>query len=504
MQKILIVGGGSSGWIVASYLNAVLRRAGEPLVDIALIEAPGIGRIGVGEATVPTIRNVLQAIGVEEKTFMKEADATFKQAIRFNNWHHQHDDGYYHPFDRHAMGPVDRIGADWLSSDQKRPFSEFVSPQPQLCDLGLAPKMPGARDFASPMPYAYHMDAEKFADYLCRLATSRGVGHYQDRVTDIRVGETGHIEAVHTEGGLELKADLFIDCTGFASLLIEKTLGSSLVDYSPWLLCDRAVAMRVPYDQFFSGHIRPYTTATALSAGWVWDIGLVNRRGTGYVYSSQFLDDDDAAQELKAHEGPHADDIEPRLLKFYVGRREEQWRGNCVAMGLASGFIEPLESTGLYLVEYAALMLAEHFPYKKDSMPVLAARYNAILNQRYEEILDFVNLHYCLTARSDTPFWQEVQRPERVTERLAAKLDFWRHKAPSGSDFDDHLRLFSHQSYEHILYGMGFRADEAQKGISLGQPQSIANIVEAAKPRLPRHEAWLHQELGHTIPPATQ
>ncbi|MEM6627436.1 MAG: tryptophan halogenase family protein, partial [Pseudomonadota bacterium] len=457
-SQILVVGGGSAGWIMAAYLNAALNGSGRREADISLVESARIGRVGVGEATVPTIRHVLQTVGVDERTFLKAADATFKQAIRFDGWLKGGAERYHHPFDRRASGPVDRSALDWLESDRARDFSEIVSPQPVLAEMGLAPKALGSPDFSSPLPYAYHMDAEAFADHLADVATTAGVTRYIDDVVDIEQREDGDITAVNTKGGLRLEADLFVDCTGFAAILIGKTLGVELEDYSSWLMCDRAVTLRVPYDAHWPGRIRPFTTATARSAGWSWDIALQSRRGVGYVYSSQFISDDDAEAELRAFEGPHTGSLEARRLKFYVGQRKQHWANNVIACGLSSGFIEPLESTGLYLIEYAAVTLAEHFPRRADAMPIMAKRFNAILNQRYEEILDFVNLHYCLTQRSDTAFWREAQNPARVTDRLNAKLDFWRAKLPSGSDFDDHLRLFSHQSYEHILFGMGFES----------------------------------------------
>lgn len=499
IKRILIVGGGSAGWITASYLNAVLNRVQSHNISITLIESPTIGRIGVGEATIPTIRHVLQTVGIDETVFLNEADATFKQAIKFVNWLHKEDPGYYHPFDRRQAEPIDRAGAQWMDSDRSIPFAHTVSTQPHLCDLGLGPRMPDSKDFASPFPYAYHMDAEKFAEYLCKLATGTGVLHHQDDVTDVSVSDDGRIQAVTTKSGRHLEADLFIDCTGFASVLIEKTLRADFVDYSKWLLCDSAVAMRVPYEVHYPGHIHPYTTATALSSGWAWDIGLSNRRGLGYVYASGFLDQDSAEAELRRFEGPHAESLPARHLRFKVGRRATPWLSNCIAIGLSNGFIEPLESTGLYLTEFAAAMLCEHFPHTGYMEP-LAKRFNQIMANRYEEILDFVNLHYCLTQRTDTEFWRTVQEEDRITDRLKDKLAFWKIKPPSTSDFDDHFRLFSYQSYEYVLYGMDFHRSSDKPQTSITVPDTVQRVVDAAKTRLPRHEAWLSSELGFKAP----
>jgi tryptophan halogenase len=454
----------------------------------------------VGEATVPTIRHVLQTVGIDEGRFMRETDATFKQAIRFVGWRDGADDAYYHPFDRRSAGPLDDSALNWLASDRSIPFAETVSVQPQLCEMGLSPRMPESRDYSSPMPYAYHMDAEKFADCLCEHATARGVKHLREDAVEVEQRADGFISAVVTSSGKRLEADLFIDCTGFRGLLIAQALDVPFRDFSRWLLCDSAVTMRVPYEVHYPGEVKPYTTATALSNGWVWDIGLVNRRGTGYVYSSAFIDRDAAEAELRAHEGDHSGDLEARHLHFHVGRREVFWEKNCVATGLAGGFIEPLESTGLYLTEFAAVTLAEHFPFGEQMQP-LADRFNRILANRYEEVLDFVNMHYCLTRRSDTEFWREVQRDERITDNLKAKFEFWRIKPPSASDFDDQFRLFSHQSYEYILYGMGFFEGGYRERIPgdprpAEVPRNLASVAEAARTRLPSHEAWLAAEHG--------
>lgn len=500
-KRVLIVGGGSAGWITAAYLNAALNIDGKQVVDVVLIESANVARVGVGEATVPTIRHILQTIGIAENAFMRATDATFKQAIKFENWLQPNNHQYYHPFDRRQAGPVDYSSAKWLASDRSIPFGEMVSVQPHLCEMGLSPRMPDTRDYASPMPYAYHMDAEKFADHLCEHATTRGVEHYLDDMVEVeQCAEHGHIVAVKTREGRRLEADLFVDCTGFLSLLIAKTLGVELVDFSDWLLCDRAIALRMPYDCFYAGNIKPYTTATALSSGWAWDIGLVNRRGTGYVYCSSFIDDEAAENELRAFEGSHCIDLPARRLKFYVGRRDRFWVKNCVAIGLSGGFIEPLESTGIYLSEFAAVTLAEHFPFGQE-MQRLADRFNRIMANRYDEVLDFVNMHYCLSRRDDTEFWREVQQESHITDRLRAKFDFWKIKPPSASDFDDQFRLFSHQSYEYILYGMDFFQGGYRERFA-GEQQAaqllphVAKVVEAARSRLPRHEQWLASECG--------
>ncbi len=524
-RKILIVGGGSSGWLTAAYLNAALNRDGRKFAQISLVESPDVPRIGVGEATIPNINHVLSVIGIDQREFMRRVDGTFKQSIKYVNWLHNNGDYYHHPFSRYRPGPIDRSGQRWLMSNRSIPFMETISAQPIICEMNLAPLMLGAWDFGRPLSYAYHLNALKFADYLCELSTARGVTHYLDHVVDVVMAENGDIAAVQTKGGKRLEADLFVDCTGFAALLSEQKLGVQWVDCSQWLLCDRAVTMHVPYEQHYPGYVRPYTTASALSSGWVWEIPLQDKRSLGYVHSSAFIGEDEAERELRAFEGAHAGSLDCRIVHFKVGHREKAWVRNCVSIGLAGSFIEPLESTGLYLSDLAAVMLAEHLPFG-DDMAAPAYRFNRIMANRFYEILDFINMHYCLTRRTDTEFWREVQRPERITDRLRGKLEYWRVKPPSPTDFEDQFfpgqpdtplpsgglpgdhrppvdtaGLWSHESYETILYGMDFLDKECDDWYGQQRPDStlVRHVVEKlqqARQKLPPHDVWLQQVLG--------
>ena len=525
IKHLLIVGGGSAGWMAAAYLNAALNHGEHRTVEIGLVESPDVPRIGVGEATIPHINHILDVIGIGRHEFLRRVDGTFKQAIKYVNWLERDNGYYYHPFSRFNKVPLDRSSQRWLMSDRSIPYMETVSIQPILCELGLAPELLGPRDVGSPLTYAYHMNALKFADYLCELATARGVRHYLDTVTTVEMSENGDIAAVGTKSGLRLAADLFIDCSGFNALLIEKHLGVPWVDCSQWLLCDRAVTMAVPYERHYPGAVRPYTTATALSGGWVWEIPLQDKRSLGYVHSSAFISREDAEREIRAFEGAHATALDTRFVHFKVGYRQRSWVRNCVAIGLAGNFIEPLESTGLYLSDLAAVILAEHFPCGGDTH-VAAFRFNRILANRFHEILDFINLHYCLGRRDDSAFWREVRRPERVCERLRAKLDYWRVKPPSAADFRDQYfpgqpmaplpghaedgdfrppidtgSLFGLHSYEAILYGMQFLTEECDHwyGARRSRPgiyREVLDSLSVAARTLPPHHLWLQQELG--------
>lgn len=523
-KKLLIVGGGSAGWIAAAYLNGALNdRGNKKNVEITLVESPDIPRISVGEATIPSINHILGVIGLDELEFMKATDATFKQSIKYTNWLYGKGEFYHHPFSRYRAGPIDRAAEKWVATDRKIPFTETVSAQPIICEMGLAPQMLGEWDFGPKLKYAFHMNAQKFADYLREFSVQRGVKHILANVTNVDVSENGHISSVSTDTDQTLGADLFVDCTGFSARLIEGALGVGFQDCSQYLLSDRACVMHIPYEDHFPGGVRPYTTATALSSGWVWDIPMSTKRSIGYVHASGYISKDKAEAELRAYEGSHAKDMSARFVNFKVGWREQAWKANCIAIGLSGGFIEPLESTGLYLADLASVMLAEHFPYHPDSMETMAFRFNRIMNNRYYEILDFINMHYCLTRRTDTEFWREVQKPGRITDRLKAKLEFWQLKLPSTADFDDQcfpgqsfapmtgqgdLRppvdtagLWNHESYEAILYGMDFRGPEFEKMLGDARPPVqvpgyMIQRLQGAKQKLPPHHIWLNRVLG--------
>ena len=527
------MGGGSSGWVAAAYLNGALNRLRKgPRVDITVVESPDIPRISVGEATIPSLNHVLEVADVNETDFVKHTDATYKQAIKYRNWLKNDGSHYYHPFTRGPFGPIDYTGENWARSDRSIPYMETVSVQPALCDLGLLPKTQGPWRFGAQIHYAYHMDAQKFANYLTAHATARGVNHLRTNMTGVHMGENGLIKAIETDSAGQIEGDIFVDCTGFSALLIGKQMGVDYYDASQFLMCDRALVMPIPYDVTYPGELKSYTTSTALSGGWILDIPLRSRRAVGYVHSSDFVSVEEAEREVRSYEGAHSEKLDTRVVDFHVGWRRLHWQGNCIAIGLSGGFIEPLESTGIYLSELGAVMLAEHFPHKDEHIPALAFRYNRILQNRYYEILDFINLHYCLTKRDDTPFWREVQKPEHITDRIKAKLEFWRAKRPSSADLEDQFfldqtqelspptgdaidrrptvdtaKLWSHYSYECIMYGMDFETenwagDEAKRGFPAEiQPRVKARLAQLRE-HLPRHEEYLRQTVGFETPPA--
>ncbi|RUO56066.1 tryptophan halogenase family protein [Pseudidiomarina homiensis] len=530
-RKILIVGGGSAGWMAAAYLNGALNRRGnDHRVDIELLESPDTPRISVGEATIPSMRHLLAAIGIDEMEFMRVTEGTFKQSIKYVNWVHNDNSFYHHPFSSLRAQPIDYAGSDWLRSDRSVPFMETCSIQPLVCEWGRAPVMFGEWRMGARLNYAYQMNAQKFADYLRDFSTARNVVHTMANMAEVKKHANGDIASVTTDKGQEITADIFVDCTGFRSLLLEKEMGVGYEDFGKYLLCDRAVTMHVPYDTHYPGMVRPYTTATALSNGWIWDIPMQTRRSIGYVHSSAFIDEEAAEREMRAYQGGNTDDLPCRFIPFKAGRRHQQWQGNCVAIGLSGGFIEPLESTGLYLSDLGAVLLAEHFPWRREDQEILAARYNRLMTNRYYEILDFINMHYCLTKRTDTEFWRTVQEREHITDRLQAKFEFWRHKPPSAHDFQDQNfaalvgqadgalpplgsglmdarspvdtgGLWNHESYECILYGMEFLQEECDQWFGERRPPTQVNPailqrLQMARQMLPPHELWLQRALG--------
>lgn len=529
IRRIVIVGGGSAGWITASYLNGALNDRGEkPNIDITLIESPDVPRISVGEATVPSIHHILEVIGVDEIEFMKATDATFKQSIKYVDWLHNKGEAYHHPFSRFTPGPIDRSGEKWMESLRDIPFMETVSAQAVIADIYKAPKTMDGRPFATPLKYAYHFDAQLFADYLQNFSTQRGVNHIRANVSHPTLSSDGYIENVVLENGDEIAGDLFIDCTGFKGLLIEKSMGVEWEDFSQWLFCNRAVVTQYKYDEYYPGVIRPYTTATAQSAGWIWDTPTQTRRATGYVYASDFISDEQAEKELLDYQGVDPNKADTRIIHFKTGQRRKAWTKNCIAIGLSGGFIEPLESTGIFMSELGAVLLAEHFPKTKSDLLPMAFRFNRIISNRFYEILDFINMHYCLTQRDDTEFWKTVKKPEHITDRLQAKLELWRSKPPSRSDFDDQsfssftytmrdqndpeidprppadtAGLWNHASYEAILFGMDFRGAEFEQKYGSDRPKTrvpkfVIDTVRAAPQLLPPHHVWLYQKLGMT------
>jgi tryptophan halogenase len=522
-RKVLVVGGGIAGWMTATHLHAALNRDGRRFCEVGLVETRG-GTSGTAEATLPEINRYLSILGTDQRRFMQEVGGTFSQGTRFVDWLDGQGEHYDHPFSMERPGSVDRAAERWLRSNRSIPFAATVSVQPALYDGNLAPLMLGRWDFGPPLAYGFHVDATRLRDFLKSLGSSGAIACYEDPAVDVELAEDGNIGSVSTAGGRRIEADLYIDCSGAAGMLVE-ALGVDWVDRSQTLLCDRVLSMSVPYERYYPGHVRPYTTATALSSGWLQDIPLQQRRSLRYFFSSAFQDAEAAASELRAVEGDHAATCDVAAASQRTGHRAQAWFGNCIAIGASASAIEPLESTTLYLVDHAAAMLAEHFPLGDELAP-LAFRYNRIVANRFYEILDFVNLHYCLTRREDTAYWREARQPDRMTDRLKAKLEFWRRKPPTPADFEDQYLpgqaldalprgpasgdwrspvdtagLWDHENYEAVLYGMDFLREECDAWFGTGRPDPeipghIASRLAQAPHKLPPHAIWLQRVVG--------
>jgi tryptophan halogenase len=523
-RRVLIVGGGSAAWMTAAYLNAALNRDGRRAAEIGVIPTASKPDEGSVEATTPDINRFLAVLGVDQLQFLRQTGGTLRQGTRFVNWLNGKGEEYYHPFDMERTASIDRSVDAWLKSNRSVGFAETISVQPALCKMKLSPAMLSRWDFGPPLPYAFHVDVSGFTAYMKDIALRGGVTSHPDAATDAAVTDDGKIAAVLTTFGQRIEADLYIDCSGAEGLLIDK-LGVGWVDQSRYLLCDRAISVGIPYQGHYAGHVNPYTTATASSSGWVRDIPLQDGRVLDYFYSSAFQSDEAAQRELRHFHGAHGISPDEDVAHKRTGHRAQAWVGNCVAIGGSCNAIESPESTNLYLIDHAASKLAEHFPLG-DQLEPLAFRYNRIMANRFYEDLDFANLHFCLTRRSDTEFWNEVRRSERITSRVRAKLDFWRLKRPTPSDFEDQklpgqadeqLRegitpgdyrgpidtagLWTHENYEAVMYGMDFLSEECDQRFGRERPgavvpRHIAARVAQAQRKLPPHAAWLQKMAG--------
>jgi glycine/D-amino acid oxidase-like deaminating enzyme len=509
IRSICIVGGGTAGWLTAGILAARHAARTENGIQITLIESETIGIIGVGEGTWPTMRSTLKKIGISETDFFRECNVSFKHGAKFARWvTGDADDFYYHPlmlpegFPRLDLAPV------WMKySEENRQapsFSNAVCFQEAVCELGLAPKLITTPEYAGIANYAYHLDAGRFAAFLRDHCVGKlGVRHVVDDVIEVVRGDTGHIDAVNTRKSGRFAADLFIDCSGFRSLLLGETLSVPFVDRSDVLFIDRALALQVPHEEPQS-EIVPYTVSTAQANGWIWDIGLQSRRGVGYVFSSRHTTSDAALAELRRYVGDRHRDLQAREIRIACGHRRTFWQENCAAVGLSSGFLEPLESSALVLIELSADLISTMLPATRETLHILARRYNQITQYRWDRIIDFLKLHYILSERTDSKFWIDNRDPASIPESLRELLQLWRYRAPGDQDFTSNSEMFPAASYQYVLFGMGFRmaTDHQPAEHDIGAARQAFAQNEALKARwtraLPRNRELINKikELG--------
>ena len=454
---VVVVGGGSAGWITAAVLAA--QHHGHETASVVLVESPDVPTIGVGEGTWPSMRSTLQRIGIAEHDFVRECDASFKQGTRFLGW--SGDQAYIHPF----SWPLDYANANpaqhWLAGDRATPFAEMVTPQAEVIARGLAPKQAAMPPYAFAVNYGYHLDAGKFAALLRRHAVSRlGVRHIRANVVGIESHPSGDIAALTLNSGHKVAGDLFVDCTGTKALLIGEHYGQDLISAADVLFNDRAIVAQVPYADPETDPIVPVTQATAQAAGWIWDIGLPTRRGLGYVYASACADAETAQRTLARHIAATAtttsSSIDYRTIPFTPGYRHTGWVRNCVAVGLSAGFVEPLEASSLALVEQAATHIAEQLPRNREIMDVVAKRFNARMQYHWQRIVEFLKLHYAASTRDDSDYWREHRQPRSWPDSLREKMTLWQQQPPWHDDAPMLAELFPSASYQYVLYGLGF------------------------------------------------
>lgn len=464
IKEVVILGGGSAGWLTAAVIAAEHRTASGTGLKVTLIESPDVRTIGVGEGTWPTMRDTLRRTGVTETDFVRECDAAFKQGSKFARWTEDRDDDYYyHPFVLPQGYLETNVVAGWQERSEI-PFGKLVSFQPHLCEAGKAPKQFSTPEYAGVANYAYHLDAGKLGVFMRKHCVEKlGVRHVSDHMTAVNAHENGDIASLQTRANGAIEGDLFIDCSGMRSLLLGQHYGIDLVSQKQVLFNDRAIALQVAYADP-EEQIACQTISTAQRNGWIWDIGLQSRRGIGHVYSSTHTSDEAAEQELLQYVtrtgGKVQDMVELPRITIRPGYRPKSWHRNCVAIGLSSGFMEPLEASSLVLVELAAGMLSDQMPATRTAMDTVAKRYNDMFAYRWERVVDFLKLHYVLTRRTDSEYWRDNCRVETIPDRLRELLDFWRQQPPSRYDLYRVEEVFPSASYQYILYGMGFKPDQ--------------------------------------------
>ncbi|MET8764393.1 tryptophan halogenase family protein [Lentzea sp. NPDC004782] len=478
IRKVLVLGGGTAGWMAASYLG----RALGPAVEITVVEAPSIPKIGVGEATIPNLQKTFfDFLGLKEEDWMPECNASYKMGVRFINWRtpgtgepaartlpQGGPDKFDHLFGLlpdHDNLPLSHYWVrQRLSGATDVPFDHACYRQPPLLDAKLAPMLPDGTPYAS---YAWHFDAHLVADFLRRFATQQQSAlHVEDVYVGPEFDERGHLTAINTRSGRRFEADLFIDCSGFRSLLMNGAVEEPFLDMSDHLLNDRAVATAVPHDD--SQGVEPYTSAIAMSSGWTWKIPLLGRFGTGYVYSSRFTSEDEATTELCRMWGLDPEQQPLNHVKFRVGRNRRAWVRNVVGVGLSSCFVEPLESTGIYFIYATLYQLVKHFP-DKHFEPVLRDRFNAEIETMFDDTRDFLQAHFTFAPRTDTQFWRACKKL-RFSDRFAEKVAMYKagltvdtpvtDESNYYGNFEAEFRNFwSNANYYCIFAGLGLLPD---------------------------------------------
>jgi hypothetical protein len=513
VRKIVILGGGTAGWMAAAYLGKALHST----VSVTVLEAPTIPRIGVGEATIPNLQTAFfDFLGIPEDEWMRECGASFKMAVKFVNWRTPGEgiatdrplnggsDHFYHIFGQLPVHDQVPLSHYWVNRKHnggpREAFDYTCYKETPILDAKKAPRWLDGRRATN---YAWHFDAQLVAAYLCNFATEKqGARHVADVLTEVLFDERGYIRALRTKSGKVLEGDLFIDCSGFRSLLMNEALEEPFIDMNDYLLCDSAVATAINEDGEVHG-VEPYTSAIAMKAGWTWKIPMAKRFGTGYVYSSQFASQDEATEEFCRLWNLDPSEAKLNQIRFRVGRNRRAWVRNCVGIGLASCFVEPLESTGIYFIYAALYQLVKHFP-DKGFDQILLDRFNREVETMFDDTRDFIQAHYYFSPRVDTPFWEQSKHL-RVADQLTEKVAMYRAgiaiNLPATDEdtyyhnFEAEFRNFwSNSNYYCIFAGLGLLPDHPLPALA-HQPESVHGaeaIFEQVKMR--------QQELLDTLP----
>lgn len=518
IKNILILGGGTAGWMAASYLGKALG----PAVTITVVEAPEIPRIGVGEATIPNLHKVFfDFLGLSEDEWMRECNASFKMGVRFINWrtpgsgeaepraHHSgrpdHFDHLFGLLTNHENVPLSHYWAyQRLTGATDEPFDYACYRQPPILDRKLSPRFMDGRKWVN---YAWHFDAQLVAGFLRKFATQKqGAAHIEDTFTEAEIDQRGFITAIRTASGRRLEADLFIDCTGFRSLLINHVMREPFLDMSDQLLNDRAVATAIEQHDPEDG-IEPYTSAIAMSAGWTWKIPMLGRFGTGYVYSSRFQSQDQATEEFCRMWGLDPSRQSLNFIKFRVGRNRRAWVRNCVGIGLSSCFLEPLESTGIYFIYAALYQLVKHFPDKRFES-ILIDRFNKEIETTFDDVRDFIQAHFSLAPRDDTAYWRAckelkladgfVEKMEMYRAGLAVDLPVTDESSYYGNFEAEFRNLWTNANYYCIFTGLGFLPDHPPRALAFRQ--GAAEMAQALFADIKKQQS----ELIASLPPMHQ
>jgi tryptophan 5-halogenase len=479
IKSVTIIGGGTAGWMTASYLKAAFADR----LDVTLLESSAVDRIGVGEATFSTIRHFFDYLGLDERNWLPKCEGGYKLGIRFEGWN-EIGSHFYHPFER--LRNVDGFSLmDWWLKigDYADPFDRECFITPALCEYKRSPRMLDGTLFVAELdeslgrsslaeqraqfPYAYHFDADKMAQFLAAYGIHRGVRHVVDDVVHTALDERGWVSHVVTRGSGNIAADLFIDCTGFKSVLIN-ALGEPFVSFQDVLPNNRAVAIRVPRDDVTK--MNPYTTATAMDAGWMWTIPLFHRDGNGYVYSDDFCSPEQAERTLRDRVAPGLDDLEVNHITMRVGRCRNSWVNNCVAIGLSSAFVEPLESTGIFFIQHGIEQLVKHFPDQRSDSQLIRD-YNTQVAHAVDGVKEFLVMHYRAAGRNDNDYWRAA-KVRKIPKTLQDRLEKANSHLWDEETIYPRYHGFESYSWNTMLVGLGNKPTHPRPALAHIDPTS--------------------------------